>query len=215
MFVTAPPMPTTASGRARSSSRERSAAIASFASASVSGETALGEPERLRERTAPTGTLKRSSTRPSVPERELAAAAAGVEHDERAAVLVGTGTDALVGEPALLVAGDDLDRDACSAADRVDDRGTVPRGSQARGADRNDRQYSGARASSTIAAIASASGLGVGRDVAALGEAFAEAGDLGTVGQRRQPSACPFGDAELDRVRPDVDHRDSAPAGPR
>ena len=153
----------------------------------VSGGTALGEPERLRVTHRTDGLAEAFVDPPFGPERELAAATAGVEDDERAAVLVGTCTDALIGEPAFLVPGDDLDRDAGSTADRVETavpllaarRPAVPTATIAR--------TPAAVASSTIAAIASASALGVRRDVAALGEAFAEAGDLGTVGQRRKP----------------------------
>ena len=47
-----------------------------------SSETAPSRPKRAVYRAAPTSTLKRSSTRVRPAERELGAAAAGVEHDE-------------------------------------------------------------------------------------------------------------------------------------
>ena len=83
-FVTAPPMPTKSSGVGRPSSRASSAAIASNAAASVSSETAPSRPKRSVKRDGADVEAEPLVDVLAVTERELRAAAAGVEDDERA-----------------------------------------------------------------------------------------------------------------------------------
>ena len=77
-------------------------------------------------------------------ERELGAAAAGVEDDERAAAEPEPGHCGEVGEAGLLLAGDDLDPDAAAGLDGVDELRAVRRDAQPGGADRRDRVGAGA-----------------------------------------------------------------------
>ena len=73
------------------------------------------------------------------PERELRAAAAGVEHDERAAAENQARLDSEIGEPRLLLTADHLDLDACTLAHGIDENGAVRSDPQPCGTDRGDR----------------------------------------------------------------------------
>ena len=132
----------------------------------------------------------------AVAERELRAAAAGVEHDERARrPRPRPACDREVGEPALLLAGDDLDRGRPSRRSIASTTAAALRGDpQAGRADRRDRDGAGSRcASSAMPAIAATvRSSAARRDRAGLLEALAEPGDLGAVDDRvarRRPGA--------------------------
>jgi hypothetical protein len=161
------------------------------------------------KRVAPTFTLKRSPTRSA--ERELRAAAAGVEHDQRPAAQAEPRLHPEVGQAALLLAVDDLDLDTGPLAHGIDDGRAVGRDPHPRRADRGDRH-------GAVAARLLDHGDDRGdgaRDALAtqparFGEALAESGDLRAVGDR-PPSAvrAALADVELHRVRADVDHREA------
>ena len=154
-------------------------------------------------------------TRP-VAERELRAAAAGVENDHRAVSEIELRRRSEVGEPSFLLAADHLDIDPRAVAHSVDERGTVGREPQPSRADGGDRLDLRARASSTMPAIACAVrriGSSPSRPVAV--EALAEPGDLGAIDDRSPPTVgCALTDVELDRVRADVDDRVAPRAEP-
>ena len=74
-----------------------------------------------------------------VPERELRASAAGVEHDERAAAEPQPGLDGEEREPCLLVTADHLDLDTGALAHGIDESGAVGSDAEPGRADRGDR----------------------------------------------------------------------------
>ena len=150
-----------------------------------------------------------------IAERELRAAAAGVEDDQRAARLQ-TRRGGQIGQPGLLVAGDDLDGDAAASLHGRDELGGVRCDAQAGRTDGGDRLRPGARRV-----------LGHARD--RLGrarhgrrsqpsgplEVLAEARHLGTIGERLpRPVGGVLGEQELDGVGADVDDRDPPRAEP-
>ena len=208
MFVTAPPMPTTSVGR-RAAARRPS----SLRSPCAPREYRLGdgarEPEPLGEAHRADVDAEPLVDPDAVAERELRAAAAGVEDDERAVAQRQRGAHRQVGEAALLLAGDDLDADAAALPRSRRAPRRVRRDPQPGGPDRRDRHgtcrrgllgHAGDRLHGARDRL--------GRDRARLLEALAEPRDLGAIGDRRHvPSALALADVELDRVRADVDDR--------
>ena len=145
---------------------------------------------------------------PGAAEGELAAAAAGIEDDERPCAHVERGRGSEVREPRLLLAGDDLDADAAAVPHGLDELSRVP-----------GEPHSGGRNSRDLG-CALAPGLLDHADDCIRGpsqrlrlkrpgvlQPLAEPRDLGPVGHRL-PAAVrtSFADMELDRVRADVDH---------
>ena len=146
----------------------------------------------------------------SVTERELRAAAAGVEHDERAPTAdPEPGGRGEVGETALLLAGDHLDLDAGALPHGVEEACAVGRAAQSGRSDRRDRLgaltagFCGHRRDRLDRALHRPR-----LEQARVVEPFAEARDLGAVDDRA-PLAVrgTLADVELDRVRTDIDDR--------
>ena len=159
--------------------------------------------------TAPTFRLNCRSTRVPVAEGELAAPAAGVEDHRATVAQPEPRLHGEVGDPALVRAGDDLDRDAALLLDQVEERLAVGGGPQAHRADGRDAVGPSRVASSAIPAIASAvRSMAAGAIAPVSWMPSPRRRDLGTVGDRG-PGAVglAFGDVELDRVGPHVDHR--------
>ena len=161
------------------------------------------------KRTAPTSTLNRSSTVSPWPKRELRAAAARVEHDERPCGETETRRRGEVGEPSFLLAGDDLDGDPAAGLHGVCELGGVGCDPEAGGADRRDRdravfprlfRHRRDRLDRALHRL--------GVQPACLLETLAQPCDLGAVDDR-PPGVVgvPFADVELHRVGADVDDR--------
>ena len=151
-----------------------------------------------------------------VAERELRAAAAGVEDDERAAAEPQPGLDGEVGEPRLLLAADHLDLDAGALAHGVDEHGAVGRDAAARPCrrPRSPRPRCAGLVGHRRDRVDGPLDRLV-RERAGLVEAFAEPGDLGAVDDRRPLAVgLPLADVELDRVRADVDDREAPRSEP-
>ena len=167
------------------------------------------EPEALREAHGADRHAEALVDARALAERELRAAAAGVEHDQRAVDQAEPRLHRDVGEPALLLARDHLDGDAGAGADRVDDLVAVLGDPQARRPDRGDREravpsrlvdHPRDRGHRPLQRLA--------RDPPVLLEALAEAGQLGAVDDRPpRPVGVALAEVELDRVGPDVDDR--------
>jgi hypothetical protein len=132
-------MPTTRSTASPSSSRARSAAIASSASVSVASvdEPVEAEPLHVAHR-ADVDAEPLLDVRPAA-DRELGAAATGVEDDDRGVSDIQLRCRREVGQAGFLVPGDHLDVDAVDVPDRVDELGAVGREPQSGGTDRDDR----------------------------------------------------------------------------
>ncbi len=144
-----------------------------------------------------------------MPERELGAAAAGVKDDQRAIWQTQPGLRGKVGQPALLLARNDLDRNPRSSSNCFDDRRTVAGDPQAGRANGNDRPHAAALC---LAAHVRDRVRGplrcFGRDLTGLLEALAQTRHLGAIDDRAPRSgAVTLADMQLDRVRADVDHR--------
>ena len=92
--------------------------MASSAAASVASSTGPSRPNRSVKRTAPTFDAEALLDAAAVAERELRAAAAGVEDDDRAVAEPSPAAVAEVRQPRLLLAGDHLDVDARDARAR-------------------------------------------------------------------------------------------------
>ena len=147
--------------------------------------------------------------RVALAEGELRAAAAGVEHDDRAGHRAEPGTGCEIREPRLLLARDHLDVDAASS--RGHRRSARPR--SARSAALQSRRSVIARtplrrASSTMPAIAStvraiASGASLPASASPSPRRVTSARSAIVV---QLPSACFCADVELHRVRADVEH---------
>ncbi len=137
-LVTAPPIPISAPGAARPASRSNPAAAATHTASTTSARhraieaEVLGQPHRAHVDTE----LLVDAT--AAAERELRAAAAGVEHHERLLTEVeprGRGTHR---QPCLLRAGDHLDVDPARLVHGRDQHRGVLGDPQARGADRHE-----------------------------------------------------------------------------
>ena len=208
MFVIAPPIPTSASGAGARRAATRSAAIAASASSQrlvvdrpVEAEP-LGEPDR------PDRDAELLLDAAGVAERELRAAAAGVEDVDPTLDRAEAGPDGEIGEPAFLLAGDHLDADAGPLLDperrrRAFAAGAAPpcrpRRSPARLLAAPPRPCR-----DRVARPVERRGL----DLAARVEPLAQPRDLGPVDDG-SPGAVrgALADVELHRVRSDIDHR--------
>ena len=207
MFVMAPPIATSASTGGRPSRRARSAEIAARRRLEGRIVHRTGQAESLR--VAHRADVHAEALVHPVPmaERELRAPAARVEHRQGALSQPDAGLDREIRQAALLLARDDLDPDAGPVRDRGDDGVPVPGDTEGRGADGGDGQRAVRRRVGRHGRdrVGRPRGGG-GGDLAALCEALAEAGDVGTVADG-DPSAVPgaLRDEELDRVGPDID----------
>src|SRR5262249_35023422 len=135
-------------------------------------------------------------------ERELRAAAAGVEHDERARRVAEIRGRSEIREPSFLLAGDDLDLDAGVVAHGLEEVRAVGGDPQARGPDRGD--LVDAVALRLVDHRPDRGGGPLHRLLAQPArpvEALAEPRHLGAVRDRRPRAVrAPLADVELDRV---------------
>ena len=144
----------------------------------------------------------------SVAERELGATAAGVEDDERAVGQPEPRLHGQVGDPALFLAGDDLDRDAAPLLDQVEEGLAVGGRAQAHRADGGDAVDPQPGGLGRHPRDRRGGPLDGGRgDRAGFLDPLAQPGHLGAVGDRGPGSVgLALADVELDRVGPHVDH---------
>ena len=204
-------MPTRAAGRCLPSSCARSAAIAS----SACGEPVVGddavEAEAVGVRRGADVEAEALLDPFALAERELGAAAAGVEDDERPSADVELGRRGAVGEPRLLLAGDHLDADTAALAHHLDQLGGVLGLAHPRGRDRGDLgDAGGARLLDHADDRVGGSPQRLRLQRARLLQPLAEPGHLGAV-EDRAPGVpgVALADVELDGVRADVDHREA------
>ena len=210
-LVTAPPMPTSASGVGRPSS-----ARGRRRSRRARRGSGLGRDDAVEA--VPLGVAHRADVHAeplvdpaAAAEGELRAAAAGVEHDERAPRETEPGPHREVGEPPLLLAGDDLDLDAGAVLHRVDERARCcarcaarrcrPRRSRRRRSAAPRRPCPRSRRPSAPSAPRRS------RPSRARPSPRRVTSARSTI-VRHAPSA-PLADVELDRVRADVDDRET------
>ena len=179
----------------------------------MASSTAASSPNRSVNLAAPTFRLNWSSTLVSQAEGELRAAATRVEHHERAFADPQGRRHREECEPRFLFAGDDLDLEARPLADGLEERLAVGRAAQPGRPDRHDLLH--AVAFGFVGHVRDRRRSPLHRllaELTRLVEALAQPRHLGAVDDR-PPCAVrrPLADVELDRVRPDVDHR-KAPA---
>src|SRR6478672_4156245 len=141
-------------------------------------------------------------------EGELRAAPARVEDDRRAVAGAEARDGSEIGEPALVLAGDHVDRDSGRGLDRREHVAGVARHPQPGRADRDDRDR--------VVALRFVDHPGDGghgpldrgwRDRTRLLDPFAQPAHIRSVGDGAEARAVALGDVELHRVRPDIDHR--------
>ena len=182
--------------------------MASLASCRRVGRDDAGEPEASGEAHGTHVHAPSFLDRGPVPERELGAAAAGVEDRAASPSIDGRLPTAaryasrLSSSPEMVV----RSRPVRSWI-RFDDLRRSPRCARPRWRRRRSRVPRASSASSTMPWMAvAARSNAAGVDIAPFAQALPEAGDLGTIDARpATPSASAFADVELDRIRADVD----------
>ena len=144
--------------------------------------TTPASPNRSVKRTAPSRQAEPLVHARAMTERELRAAATGIEHDDGRIEAADARHRRQVGEPTLLFAGDHPDGDPGLRLDVLEDGRLVSRGAKAGGPDRDDRDGALAARFLDHARDGCRRPLqGLGRDVAVGVQTLTEPGDLGPI----------------------------------